>query len=84
MVVIGLRCDEAFIRKVDEYRRDEVDLPSRPEALRRLVTIGRSNTLHKTYAPVDIEAVRNTDTARLKGRRRMRAENESGAKVSKK
>jgi hypothetical protein len=47
-------------------------------------SIGRSNTLHKTYAPIDIEAVRNTDTARLKGRRRMRAENESGAKVSKK
>ncbi len=47
-------------------------------------SIGRSNTLHKTYAPVDIEAVRNTDAARLKGRQRMRAENESGAKVSKK
>jgi hypothetical protein len=47
-------------------------------------SIGRSNTLHKTYAPVDIEAVRNTDAARLKGRMRMRAENESGAKVSKK
>ncbi len=47
-------------------------------------SIGRSNTLHKTYAPVDIEAVRNTDAARVKGRRRMRAENESGAKVSKK
>jgi hypothetical protein len=47
-------------------------------------SIGRSNTLHKTYAPVDIDAVRNTDAARVKGRRRMRAENESGAKVSKK
>jgi hypothetical protein len=47
-------------------------------------SIGRSNTLHKTYAPVDIEAVRNTDAARLKGRRRMRAENENGTKVSKK
>jgi hypothetical protein len=47
-------------------------------------SIGRSNTLHKTYAPVDIEAVKNTDEARLRGRRRMRAENESGAKVSKK
>ena len=47
-------------------------------------SIGRSNALHKTYAPVDIEAVRNTDAARLRGRRRMRAENESGAKVSKK
>lgn len=46
-------------------------------------SIGRSNTLHKTYAPVDIEAVRNTDAARLKGRQRMRAENESRAKVSK-
>ena len=47
-------------------------------------SIGRSNKLHQTYAPVDIEAVRNTDTARLRGRRRMRSENESGAKVSKK
>lgn len=44
-------------------------------------SIGRSNTLHKTYAPVDIEAVRNTDEARLRGRRRMR--NETGSKVSK-
>ena len=46
-------------------------------------SIGRSNALHKTYAPVDIEAVRNTDAARLRGRQRMRAENESRAKVSK-
>ncbi len=46
-------------------------------------SIDRSNTLHKTYAPVDIEAVRSADAARLKGRQRMRAENESGAKVSK-
>jgi hypothetical protein len=45
-------------------------------------SIERSNTLHKTYAPVDIEAVRSTDAARLKGRRRMRAGNESGVKVS--
>jgi hypothetical protein len=46
-------------------------------------SIERSNTLHKTYAPVDIEAVRNADAARLKGRQRMRAENENGPKVSK-
>jgi len=46
-------------------------------------SIERSNTLHKTYAPVDIEAVLNADAARLKGRRKMRAENERGAKVSK-
>jgi hypothetical protein len=36
-------------------------------------SIERSNTLHKTYAPLDIEAVRNADAARLKGRKRIRA-----------
>jgi hypothetical protein len=45
-------------------------------------SIGRSNTLHKTYAPVDIEAVRNADRARLKGRRSIRAGNKSGEFVS--
>ena len=45
-------------------------------------SIGRSNTLHKTYAPVDIEAVRNADSARLKGRRSIRAGNKSGEFVS--
>jgi hypothetical protein len=45
-------------------------------------SIQRSNALHQTYAPVDIEAVRNADDARLKGRRKMRAGNVSGAKVS--
>jgi hypothetical protein len=46
-------------------------------------SIGRSNTLHKTDAPVDIEAARDTDAARLRGRQRMRAVNKSGEKVSK-
>jgi hypothetical protein len=45
-------------------------------------SIGRSNTLHKTYAPVELETVRNTDEARLQGRRKMRERDESGAKVS--
>jgi hypothetical protein len=45
-------------------------------------SIGRSNALHKAYAPVDIEAVRGADEARLQGRRKMRAANKSGAKVS--
>jgi hypothetical protein len=45
-------------------------------------SISRSNALHKAYAPVDIEAVRNTDDARLKGRRRIRAGNRPGDFVS--
>jgi hypothetical protein len=30
-------------------------------------SIGQSNALHKAYSPVSIEAVRNTDAARLQG-----------------
>jgi len=48
---------------------------------KRANSIGRSNTLHKTDAPVDIEAVRNTDEARWQGRRKMRAENGKRPKV---
>ena len=36
MATIGLRCTQEFIQKIDAYRRDEPDLPSRAEALRRL------------------------------------------------
>jgi hypothetical protein len=44
-------------------------------------SIGQSNALHKAYSPVSIEAVRNTDEARLQGRRKMRAENGKSSKV---
>jgi hypothetical protein len=44
-------------------------------------SIGRSNALYKTYAPVEIEAVRKADAARLQGRRKMRAANRKGPKV---
>ena len=45
-------------------------------------SIDRSNTLHKTYAPVEFEAVRGADDARVKGRQRIRAENKKGDFVS--
>lgn len=45
-------------------------------------SISRFNTLHKTYAPVDVEAIRGTDEARIKGRRKMRAGNGQGEFVS--
>ena len=39
-------------------------------------SIESSNVLHKTYSPVDLASVRSADAARLRGRRRMREENE--------
>jgi hypothetical protein len=43
-------------------------------------SIDRSNTLHKTYAPGEIEAVKSADLARLRGRRKMRDGNEKWGK----
>jgi len=45
-------------------------------------SIDRSNVLHKTYAPVELEVVLDVDDARRRGRRRFRARNEQGAFVS--
>ena len=39
-------------------------------------SIETSNLLHKTYSPVDLASVRSADKARLRGRRRMRDEND--------
>jgi hypothetical protein len=35
-----MRADDDFLEMVDEWRRTEPDLPSRAEAIRRLVMIG--------------------------------------------
>ena len=37
---IGVRVDEDFLKLIDEWRRKQDDVPTRPEAIRRLVEIG--------------------------------------------
>jgi metal-responsive CopG/Arc/MetJ family transcriptional regulator len=37
---IGVRVDEEFLKRIDEWRRKQDDMPTRPEAIRRLVEIG--------------------------------------------
>jgi hypothetical protein len=37
---IGVRCHEPLLKMVDDYRRNEPDLPTRASALRRLAIIG--------------------------------------------
>jgi metal-responsive CopG/Arc/MetJ family transcriptional regulator len=34
---IGVRVDPALIKLIDEWRRKQEDVPTRPEAIRRLV-----------------------------------------------
>jgi hypothetical protein len=37
---IGVRMDEEFLKLIDEWRRKQDDLPTRPEAIRRLCELG--------------------------------------------
>jgi hypothetical protein len=37
---IGMRWHDPDLRAIDEWRRSQTDLPSRPEAIRRLVELG--------------------------------------------
>jgi hypothetical protein len=39
-IQIGTRWAPEIVRLVDEWRREEPDLPGRPEAIRRLVELG--------------------------------------------
>jgi hypothetical protein len=39
-IQIGTRWPPEIVRLVDEWRREEPDLPGRPEAIRRLVELG--------------------------------------------
>jgi hypothetical protein len=34
-----MRVSEAFLRTVDDWRRNQIDLPSRAEAIRRMVEL---------------------------------------------
>jgi hypothetical protein len=36
---INIRFDEAFIKRLDDWRRRQDDLPTRPEAIRRLCAL---------------------------------------------
>ncbi len=37
---LQMRVSEEFLRQIDEWRRQQPDLPSRSEAIRRLVQLG--------------------------------------------
>jgi hypothetical protein len=37
---IGVRVDEEFLKLIDAWRRKQEDVPTRPEAIRRLVELG--------------------------------------------
>jgi hypothetical protein len=37
---IGVRVDADFLKMIDDWRRKQDDVPTRPEAIRRLVELG--------------------------------------------
>jgi hypothetical protein len=39
-VQIGMRWQDSVLREIDDWRREQEDLPDRPTAIRRLVALG--------------------------------------------
>jgi len=52
--LVGTRFQAALLEAIDSWRKEQVDLPTRPEAVRRLVELGMT---HDT-APVTGESTR--------------------------
>lgn len=44
--VFQMRTSEEFLRRIDDWRRHQPDLPSRAEAIRRLIQLGLEATPH--------------------------------------
>ena len=42
-VTIGVRCPQPLLSMLDEYRRNEPDIPTRASALRRLAILALKN-----------------------------------------
>jgi hypothetical protein len=46
-IQVGERWSPEALARIDDWRRQQADLPGRPEAIRRLVEIGLSKTLEQ-------------------------------------
>ena len=58
---ISVRLNEEFLKRIDEWRRKQDDLPGRPEAIRRLVELGAEGE--------EIEVLRDAISALVDGSR---------------
>jgi hypothetical protein len=50
-VQIGMRWQESVLREIDDWRREEEDLPDRPTAIRRLVALGLAAGVKRKKKP---------------------------------
>ncbi len=48
---LNVRVDDAFLRRLDDWRREQADLPGRPEAVRRLVDFALKHHKVATNGP---------------------------------
>jgi hypothetical protein len=51
----GMRLDRSTLERIDAWRSRQSDLPSRAEAIRRLVDEGLRTTTHDRFEPTNAE-----------------------------
>lgn len=55
--LVGTRFQATLLEAIDSWRKEQIDLPTRPEAVRRLVELGMvQNGVEKTHKKPDESA----------------------------
>ncbi len=59
--LVGTRFQATLLEAIDSWRKDQADLPTRPEAVRRLVELGMTSGIPPSNGSSTRRAKRNSD-----------------------
>lgn len=59
--LVGTRFQAHLLEAIDNWRKEQVDLPTRPEAVRRLIELGMARSMNAAEVSSTRIAKRNSD-----------------------
>jgi hypothetical protein len=60
--LVGTRFQATLLDAIDGWRKEQADLPTRPEAVRRLVELGMASDVRKTTVTSSIRQARKANS----------------------
>ena len=59
--LVGTRFQATLLEAIDSWRKDQIDLPTRPEAVRRLVDLGMTHSMTPSQGSLARRVKQNSD-----------------------
>lgn len=60
-ILVGTRFQANLLEAIDNWRKEQIDLPTRPEAVRRLIELGMGHSINTSKGLSTRSAKRNSD-----------------------